>query len=380
MDPLSSLLSGIRAEGSVVSRAVLTAPWTIRFVDDAPLVMISVLRGAGTLLLPDGTERAVGPGDTALVRGGVPFHLADHSATVHDSPALYELSCFTAGPECSDQELAGIHWDNEADEATALIVGAYRASGHRHQRLLSALPPVLVVEEDTDVCAWFETVAVDAARHSAGSQALMDRLLDWALVCTLRSWFDQAGTDAPGWYRGLADPVLAPALQSFHDRPAEAWTVASLAARAGVSRALFAKRFTRLMGRPPLAYVTECRMDEAEALLSDTDLGIAHIARSVGYADAFGFSAAFKRHKGMSPSRFRAVSAAAAATGPGSAASGRGDMAVRAHRQSSRRGLGAAAEREPAPAGGRGVQRGRLPEDPAELPPRSTSSPVSAAP
>ncbi|MFD0428035.1 helix-turn-helix transcriptional regulator [Streptomyces zhihengii] len=64
------------------------------------------------------------------------------------------------------------------------------------------------------------------------------------------------------------------------------------------------------MGRPPLAYITECRMDEAEALLFDTDLSIARIAASVGYADAFGFSAAFKRHKGLSPSTFRAAAAA----------------------------------------------------------------------
>ncbi|MDG9702919.1 AraC family transcriptional regulator [Streptomyces sp. DH37] len=309
MDPLSSLLNGIRAEGSVVSHAVLTVPWVIRFADDAPLTMISVLRGGGTLLLPDGTRRAVGAGDTAIVRGPAPFHLADRPATIHSSHAAYEIACFTTNPECTAQELGGIHWGTDREEATALIVGAYRASGHRHERLLRSLPPVLVVEEDAEVCAWLETAAADAAHRSAGSQALMDRLLDWALVCTLRSWFDKVGADAPSWYRGLADPVLAPALQSFHDRPAEAWTVASLAARAGVSRSLFAKRFTKLMGRPPLAYLTECRMDEAETLLSDTDLGIAQIARSVGYADAFGFSAAFKRHKGLSPSAFRAAAA-----------------------------------------------------------------------
>ncbi|MFJ4950780.1 cupin domain-containing protein [Streptomyces sp. NPDC088760] len=98
-------------------------------------------------------------------------------------------------------------------ERTALIVGAYRASGHRHERLLRALPPVLVIKEDVEVWAWVETAAADAALLSAGSQALMDRLLDWVLVCTLRTWFDQAGADAPCWYRGLADPVLAPALK-----------------------------------------------------------------------------------------------------------------------------------------------------------------------
>ena len=82
-----------------------------------------------------------------------------------------------------------------------------------------------------------------------------------------------------------------------------------LATRAGVSRALFAKRFTQLMGCPPLAYLTQCRMDEAETLLTDTDLSIAQIGTSVGYADAFGFSAAFKRHRGLSPSTFRAAAA-----------------------------------------------------------------------
>ncbi|MFC8292108.1 AraC family transcriptional regulator [Streptomyces sp. NPDC057242] len=312
MDPLSSLLSGIRAEGSVVSHAVLTAPWTIRFTDDAPLTMISVLRGGGTLMLPDGTEREIGAGDTAVVSGSAPFHLADRPATVQGPHCAYEIACFTGDPECdAPRELGGIHWGADSEGATALIVGAYRASGHRHERLLRALPPVLVIEEDAEVCAWLETAAVDAARFSAGSQALMDRLLDWALVCTLRSWFDRAGADAPSWYRGLADPVLAPALQAFHDRPSEAWTVASLATRAGVSRALFAKRFTQLMGCPPLAYLTQCRMDEAETLLTDTDLSIAQIGTSVGYADAFGFSAAFKRHKGLSPSTFRTAAAAA---------------------------------------------------------------------
>ncbi|MFG3268186.1 AraC family transcriptional regulator [Streptomyces bobili] len=307
VDPLSSLLSGIRAEGSVVTHAVLEAPWTIRFADGAPLTMVSVLRGGGTLLLPDGTEQAVGVGDTAIVRGPDLFHLVDRPSSCDRPHVEYEIACFVEEAACTAQDLGGIRWGNDRDGATALIVGAYRASGHRHQRLLRALPPVLVINEGSEVCAWLEEAAADAATRSAGSQALMDRLLDWALVCTLRTWFEQAGQDAPDWYRGLAEPVLAPALQAFHARPSKTWTVAGLAAESGVSRALFAKRFTEVMGRPPLTYLTECRMDEAEALLSDTDFAIAQIAKSVGYADAFGFSAAFKRHRGLSPSVFRAA-------------------------------------------------------------------------
>ncbi|MEU3252366.1 AraC family transcriptional regulator [Streptomyces sp. NPDC006997] len=306
VDPLSALLSGIRAEGSVVSHAVLEAPWSIRFVDDAPLTMVSVLRGGGTLLLSDGSEQAVGVGDTALVRGPDTFHLADQAATLDRPHSEYEIACFTGDAECTAQDLGGIRWGSKPDGTTALIVGAYRAAGHRHERLLRALPPVLVINEDTEVCAWLEAAAADAALRSPGSQALMDRLLDWALVCTLRSWFDQAGPEAPDWYRGMTDRILAPALEAFHTQPSRRWTVEALAAESGVSRALFARHFTKVMGHPPLAYLTECRMDEAEALLSDTDSSLAQVAKSVGYADAFGFSAAFKRHRGMSPSTFRA--------------------------------------------------------------------------
>nr|WP_269781710.1 AraC family transcriptional regulator [Nocardia bovistercoris] len=304
---MSYVLSGIRAEGSMIGQAVLRAPWAIRFVDRAPLTMVTVLRGGGTLVLDGGVERAVRAGDTAIVRGPTPFRLTDRpDSRVHPSEE-YEIACFLDESECAETESNAIGRHDGPVAATTLIVGAYRASGHRHERLLRALPALAVVSEDDEACAWMGAAAMEAGDPSAGSQALLDRLLDWGLVCTLRTWFTRAGTDAPAWFQGLSDPVVAPALEAIHSHATRTWTVATLAERAGVSRALFAKRFTAVMGRPPLTYLTEIRMDEAAALLTDTDLTIAHIARTVGYADAFGFSAAFKRHRGMSPTAFRAA-------------------------------------------------------------------------
>nr|WP_244969604.1 AraC family transcriptional regulator [Nocardia cerradoensis] len=303
---MSKLLGGIRAEGAVLTTAVLEAPWRIRFADQAPLTMVTVLRGGGTLLLPDGLERRITVGDTAIVRGPETFVLVDNGDTAARPHQEYEVACFAPDAKC-DPELDGVRWDADPAGETALIVGAYRASGRRHERLLRAVPPVLVVNDDVEVCAWMESMAADAARRPAGAQAMMDRLLDWALVCTLRDWFDGLEADAPGWYRGPADPVVGPALEAMHGRPAAGWTVASLAARAGVSRALFARRFTEVMGQSPLAYLTECRMDEAEELLADRSLTVAQVAKAVGYADAFGFSAAFKRRRGIRPSDFRAT-------------------------------------------------------------------------
>ncbi|MGW4716098.1 AraC family transcriptional regulator [Nocardia sp. NPDC004260] len=306
MDPLSKLLGGIRAEGAVLTTAVLEAPWSIRFADEAPLTMVTVLRGAGTLLLPGGLERRITVGDIAIVRGPRPFVLVDRADTVGLPHEEYEVACFAPDAKC-DPALDRGRWENDLTGETALIVGAYRASGRRHERLLRALPPVLVVTDDVEVCAWMESIAADAARRPAGAQAMMDRLLDWALVCTLRDWFDELDADAPGWYRGPADPVVGPALEAMHGKPAAGWTVASLAAEAGVSRALFARRFSEVMGQSPLAYLTECRMDEAEELLADRSLTVAQVAKAVGYADAFGFSAAFKRLRGIRPTDFRAA-------------------------------------------------------------------------
>ncbi|NKY89609.1 AraC family transcriptional regulator [Nocardia veterana] len=306
MDPLSKLLGGIRAEGALLTSAVLEPPWSIRFADEAPLTMVTVLRGGGTLLLPGGLERRITVGDTAIVRGPDAFVLADTAETVGLPHEEYEISCFAPDTKC-DPALDGSRWGDGPDGETALIVGAYRASGRRHERLLRAVPPVLVVTDDVEVCAWMESMAADAARRPAGAQAMMDRLLDWALVCTLRDWFDGLDADAPGWYRGPADPVVGPALAAMHGRLSAGWTVASLAAESGVSRALFARRFSEVMGQSPLAYLTECRMDEAEELLADRSLTVAQVAKAVGYADAFGFSAAFKRHRGIRPSDVRAT-------------------------------------------------------------------------
>jgi AraC-like DNA-binding protein len=78
----------------------------------------------------------------------------------------------------------------------------------------------------------------------------------------------------------------------------------------GVARSTLAKRFADLVGEPPLTYLTRWRMTLAADLLTERDgATIAEVARAVGYSDAFTFSAAFKRTRGVSPSRYRRASA-----------------------------------------------------------------------
>lgn len=99
--------------------------------------------------------------------------------------------------------------------------------------------------------------------------------------------------------------MVGAALRALHEAPERSWTLAALARRSGTSRTGLATRFAEVMGEPPLSYLTGWRMAMAADLLAETALTVAAVARRVGYADAFGFSTAFKRVHGTSPSAYR---------------------------------------------------------------------------
>jgi AraC-like DNA-binding protein len=189
-----------------------------------------------------------------------------------------------------------------AGDATVLV-GTYDVRGAVSRRLLDVLPPVLVVPDEHG-CEQHRDF-LDAQVGQPGAQVVLDRLLDWLLVCTLREWFDQPEAVPPGWFRALGDDAVGLALRAMHAAPERPWTLADLAREAGVSRTTLAARFAKLVGTPPLTYLTDWRMALAADLLTESTATVAAVARQVGYADAFSFSAAFKRRHGMSPTEHR---------------------------------------------------------------------------
>jgi AraC-like DNA-binding protein len=81
--------------------------------------------------------------------------------------------------------------------------------------------------------------------------------------------------------------------------------VQSLAESAGMSRSAFATRFNRLVGEPPLHYLTRWRMQKAQRLLRDGRAPLSDVAASVGYDSEAAFSKAFKRTVGAAPGTYR---------------------------------------------------------------------------
>ncbi|MFD6276150.1 AraC family transcriptional regulator [Streptomyces sp. NPDC060209] len=308
MDALAGLLDGPRARGAFLLRMVMEAPWSVRIEDGAPLCLMSVTRGEAWILPAEGAEPVhLRPGDVAVVRGPAPYTVADEPGTVPHARIGPDGVCTTLyGEPLAESMRLGVRtWGNAADGAASMLVGTYLLDGEISRRLLDALPPLLALPSDARSSPLLALLDAEISQDEPAQNVVLDRLLDLLLIAVLRAWFARPDAEAPAWYRALGDPVVGQALRLLQNGPARPWTVASLAAETGVSRAGLARRFTELVGEPPMAHLTGWRLALAADLLRETDATVEAIAHQVGYGGTFAFSAAFKRVRGLSPQEYR---------------------------------------------------------------------------
>jgi AraC-like DNA-binding protein len=175
---------------------------------------------------------------------------------------------------------------------------------------LGALPPLLVLPSDAWESPLVGLLAEEIVKDDPGQEAVLDRLLDLLLIAILRAWFARPDAEAPAWYRAYSDPVVGKALRLIHNNPSHAWTVGQLAAEAGVSRAALARRFTELVGEPPMTFLTDWRLSLAADLLLEPEATVGSVAHQVGYATPFALSTAFKRVRGISPQQHKLAAVA----------------------------------------------------------------------
>ncbi len=141
-----------------------------------------------------------------------------------------------------------------------------------------------------------------------------ERFGDDALSAGLRRSLGEAFV---AWLRravalgGQASPGGSAALRALFDeieaRPAADWSVEALSVRLGCSRSHLHRLCVQAYGCGPAEQVARIRMRQAEYWLVATDLPLKVLAERLGYANPYHFSAAFKRHGGRSPARFRAA-------------------------------------------------------------------------
>ena len=315
-DELSHLLNDVRGEGALFGQSIMRSPWSVSFADGSPLVMVVMVQGRAWIDAGEGDPVAVGVGDVAIVVGDQQFTIADSpdaagaSQRVEAGPGRRLTAESTVVRADLPHGLRTCDAPGEDGDAVVLT-GSYRVGGAVCRRLIRALPRLVVVRDDGGACPALDMTFAEIRRAAPGQQAVLDRLLDLLLLTTLREWFELPDVVPPPWYRAVGDPVVGAALRLVHDQPGHQWTVAALAASVGVSRATLARRFTDLVGEPPMTYLTSWRLSLAADLLRNTDDTVDAIARRVGYASGYGLSVAFTREYGIRPRDHRRAAPAA---------------------------------------------------------------------
>ena len=244
MDALAGLLEGPRARGAFMIRAGFDPPWAVRVEDRAPLLTVMpAVRGEAVVLPDTGESVRLRPGDLAIARGPGPY-------TCADAPGTAPQALILPGAECrhpdgltlnGSMDLGVRSWGDRLDGETVLLSGTYLMDGEIGNRLLDALPPLLSLTTDVWECPLSPLLMAETVRDEPGQEVVLDRTLDLLVIAALRAWFARPEAAAPAWYAALADPVVGRVLRLMQDDPAHPWTVASLAAKAGVSRAALAR-------------------------------------------------------------------------------------------------------------------------------------------
>jgi AraC-like DNA-binding protein len=314
-DVLSDVLRAVRLTGAVYFDFELTSPWVAAAPpsrDIAAKVMPGAQRVIEYHLMAQGAgwAKADGHEPIRLREGDLIVFPHGDAHVLSSAPGMRaepDLSLFArpTPPLPLVYELGG-----GGAERARVVCGFLGCDERPYNPLLAALPPVihLAASDHQTSRSWLGTLMNIAISESSGARAggenVLARVSELMFVEALRRYIETLPATQSGWLAGLRDPIIGQALAALHSQAGEQWTVERLARLVGVSRSLFAERFTEMVGQSPMQYLALWRMQLAARLLVDGGQ-VAAVASAVGYESEAAFSRAFKKLVGEAPATWR---------------------------------------------------------------------------
>jgi AraC-like DNA-binding protein len=301
MDPLSDVLSLLKLRSYVSGGFDVGGDLSIQFPRHDGIKCYAMVSGECWLAVEGVAEPVhVQTGDCFLLPRGRPFRLASDLSL---APVDYRV---LLAARAKDGDTAS--WNGGGD---CFIVGGHFALDGKHADiLLGALPPIVHIRKESDRAAlrWcLERMRQELHERQPGEFLIAQHLAQMMLVQALRLHLAEGVNGGVGWLFALADKQMSAAITAMHDAPAQRWTLQALAARAGMSRSVFAAKFKEKVGTAPMEYLTRWRMLLAGDRLASSAEPVSAIARSLGYDSESAFSTAFKRVMGRSPRQYGRV-------------------------------------------------------------------------
>jgi AraC-like DNA-binding protein len=309
MDPLSDVLRVVRLDGAYFYAVEAADPWVIESAPAAELTP-QILPGSEHLIsyhiLTSGHcyARLIG-GEPVLLSGGDVLVFPHGDANTMSSGR--------------DLQAPGVTTSFPNRYPTTVVLGPGKPPGATFvcgflgcdrlpfNPLLASLPKLLHMRSmSADWLNGFAGRVTDPSqRGRPGADGVLTRLAELMFIELLRRYLEELPPGQSGWLAGLRDGVVGRALELLHARPGYDWTLEELALKAHSSRTNLTKRFTVLLGQPPMQYLMQWRMQVAANRLTQSDTKVAAIATDVGYNSEAAFSRAFKKATGVAPGAWR---------------------------------------------------------------------------
>lgn len=319
-DPLSEVLRTVKLTGALFFLVDATSPWGVEVPHArsfAPIILPGAqhvvsyhiaLKGAGYASIPGTAPVRFEAGDIVVFPHADPYAmLSDPGQASKMTPeaALDFFRAMAAGKLPFVIEEGG-----GGPERAQFVCGFLGCDVRPFNPLLGMLPRLLHMPRTAGARSdllerLIDLTLAETQIRNPGGESIRLGLSELIFIEVIRRYVATRGAEATGWLAGLRDPTVGRALGLLHENPAAAWTLDALAGRIGMSRSVLAERFARLVGYPPMQYLTNWRMQLAARQLSDGRKKVAEIGREVGYESEAAFSRTFKRIAGLPPAAWR---------------------------------------------------------------------------
>jgi AraC family L-rhamnose operon transcriptional activator RhaR len=249
---------------------------------DHDFIEVAVIHGGDAVHQGIHGERPVGRGDVVILHPGQ-WHGYDRCLTIDLTNLCVPLALFT-------HELAWLAGD-------PLVAALLPACGG------TTAQDVIHLQVDEAALAAIEPSCARLRELVDSRAGVKSRAEMIALTATvLARLAGQAGRRHVPTHDD--DCVLAIASEMSADL-ARPWKLAELAHRAGMTREHLCRRFRRVHGSPPLAWLTARRAERAAVLLLSTDAAVAEVGRRVGWDDPNYCARRFRAAFGVNPAAYR---------------------------------------------------------------------------
>ncbi len=315
-DVLSDVFATLRLHGGVYFRAELSGAWAIEIPAERRRIRFHLVRHGScwAKVRADPDPRCLMEGDLAIIPNGAAQILSDRpgrkpvklgdlvTGGAIDSSGVLSYGAGDGGPGGND--------GGDDGGRVRLLCGFCDFDEDVEHPVVTSLPALMVLSaRDLGAEPWvaqtLRLMSLEADLAGQGMDGILGRLLEVVFIQLVRRLSATAAGAEQGYISALADPRLSKALLAIHGAPQRPWTIAELARSCGLSRAVFAEKFTTAVGLPPIRYLTNWRLMKARRLLRETDLGIDEIALRCGYKSLPSFTRRFKAAFKVGPGSFR---------------------------------------------------------------------------